>query len=97
MDAGQRARSVAPVARGRQPTAGALLLLAAFRRSRTLPHRRVERCEQLLRRLRAVALVEPLFELRARRQAMVECGLLAVLAFYSAIKVVTPSLLVGWP
>jgi hypothetical protein len=35
--------------------------------------------------------------LRSRRQATVECGLLAVLGVYAAIKVVAPSLLVGWP
>lgn len=34
--------------------------------------------------------------LRSRRQATVECGLLAVLGVYAAIKVVSPSLLVGW-
>lgn len=34
---------------------------------------------------------------RSRRQATVECGLLAVLGVYAAIKVVAPSLLVGWP
>jgi hypothetical protein len=34
--------------------------------------------------------------LRSRRQATVECGLLAVLGVYAAIKVVSPSLLAGW-
>jgi hypothetical protein len=33
--------------------------------------------------------------LRSRRQATVECGLLAVLGFYAAIKVVAPNLPVG--
>ena len=35
--------------------------------------------------------------LRSRRQATVECGLLAVLGVYAAIKVVAPSLLAGSP
>jgi hypothetical protein len=35
--------------------------------------------------------------LRSRRQATVECGLLAVLGVYAAVRVVAPSLLVGWP
>jgi C4-dicarboxylate transporter len=35
--------------------------------------------------------------LRSRKQATVECGLLAVLGFHAALKVVAPSLLVGWP
>ena len=34
---------------------------------------------------------------RYRIQATVECGLLTVLAFYAALKVTMPSLLVGWP
>jgi hypothetical protein len=35
--------------------------------------------------------------LRSRRQAAVECGLLAVLGVYAAIKVVSRGVLVGWP
>ncbi len=35
--------------------------------------------------------------LRSRRQATVECGLLAVLGVYAAVQVVASSLLVGWP
>jgi hypothetical protein len=35
--------------------------------------------------------------LRSRRQATVECGLLVVLGFYAAVKVVAPGVLVGWP
>lgn len=35
--------------------------------------------------------------LRSRRQATIECGLLAVLGTYAAIKVVSPGVLVGWP
>ena len=34
---------------------------------------------------------------RSRRYATIECGLLTVLGFYAALKVTTPSLLVGWP
>ena len=35
--------------------------------------------------------------LRSRRQATVECGLLAVLGLYAAVKVVAPGLLMGLP
>ncbi len=35
--------------------------------------------------------------LRSRRQATVECGLLAVLGVYAALRVVAPGLMVGWP
>jgi hypothetical protein len=35
--------------------------------------------------------------LRSRRQATVECGLLAVLGIYAAVKMVAPGLLVGSP
>lgn len=34
---------------------------------------------------------------RSRVQATVECGMLAVLGFYAALKVTMPSLLAGWP
>ena len=34
---------------------------------------------------------------KSRLRATVECGLLTILAFYAALKITMPSLLVGWP
>ena len=34
---------------------------------------------------------------KSRLRATVECGFLTILAFYAALKITMPSLLVGWP
>ena len=34
---------------------------------------------------------------KSRLRAAVECGFLTILAFYAALKITMPSLLVGWP